>query len=282
MPRTMRHAPKRCIFCGGGGVRGNPISKEHIWPEWMHPHLPKMEKAKNWSATVSVGLTPLTVQRNKSRLGHPFTKTLRVVCKTCNESWMGSIEQQAKAHFTKLFQPKPYLLDLQAKRTIAKWMALKTLVLEFDGDSSPVASIEMREAFRKHQTIPNGMKIWMAHHNHFEWACGYWGRGLVTSSIPNSHFMSLKKNVQTTAFGAGPLFFLVYFSTTSFELGLNPRVHDPKMIMPLWPPDNKEAHWPIPKTPRQTLALLANILDEWERAAFSEWRGPFGFKKPFS
>lgn len=35
MKHDSQSTTKRCIFCGG-----TPLSKEHIWSEWLHDYLP--------------------------------------------------------------------------------------------------------------------------------------------------------------------------------------------------------------------------------------------------
>ena len=40
--RQPKRPSRKCIFCGEGGTGGNPMTEEHLWPEWMHPYLPQV------------------------------------------------------------------------------------------------------------------------------------------------------------------------------------------------------------------------------------------------
>jgi hypothetical protein len=35
--------PGKCLFCGGGAVPGNPMSKEHVWSDWIGDIIPRAE-----------------------------------------------------------------------------------------------------------------------------------------------------------------------------------------------------------------------------------------------
>jgi hypothetical protein len=78
-----RKKPRKCIFCGEGGIRGNPMTEEHLWPEWMHPYLPQMPDIKTTAGHHRVLFGEIVIER-KIREGQVFLKRFKVVCKKCN------------------------------------------------------------------------------------------------------------------------------------------------------------------------------------------------------
>src|SRR5438105_4011416 len=94
-PRGKPH--RRCIFCGKGGVAGNPMSQEHLWSDWMHPILPKFENPIKDLGYMALHTTARTALRTfRSLQGHVYGETFKVVCRNCNNGWMGTIESTAK------------------------------------------------------------------------------------------------------------------------------------------------------------------------------------------
>src|SRR4051812_4197374 len=120
--------PRRCIFCGGGNIRGNSMSKEHLWPEWMHPYLPKLPGAKKEDSYVRKTNKTIVQKYKKAQQGHAYTKTLKVVCKNCNETWMSQIEENAKPILIPLLQGLSFALNEIDNVKLATWFALKIMV----------------------------------------------------------------------------------------------------------------------------------------------------------
>jgi hypothetical protein len=87
--QSHRAPPRRCVFCGKGGTRGNPMSEEHLWPTWMHPYLPiNKEYGKHEMYGTVIDRIFRTI-RKKPQMGQVFTMRIQnVVCKNCNETWM--------------------------------------------------------------------------------------------------------------------------------------------------------------------------------------------------
>ena len=261
--------PSRCIFCGGGGVRGNPMSKEHLWPEWMHPYLPKIPNARNWTAITLQTRDSMKTTRKKPQTGHVFTKQIKVVCKKCNETWMGDIEKNMKPILKPIVQGQSTIIDNDSLTKLAIWLTLKFLVADYDREAIPVATAKILSAFKNHQRMPSGLKIWIGYHNVFEWSAGYWSRGLFISFIPKAPTGRRRNNVKTTAFGAGHLFALICLSLVdrvSLEI-------DNPFTAELWPATPAKINWPLPLLPLDGIATLANVLDDFEARPDVQW-GP--------
>ena len=203
-------------------------------------------------------------------MGHVFTKKLKVVCKKCNETWMGNIEESAKPILIPIIQGKCVHLDHDSRIKLATWLALKFLIADNDKDAYPISSKDILKAFKECGEIPAEMKIWIAHHNEFQWSAGCWNRGLTVSFETKPPPSGFRKNVQTIAFGAGHL-----FSLTCLLLAerINLKINNP-FTAQLWPSDFSVIEWPPPPLPPGGTGRLANVLDTFEANPNVKWGKP--------
>ena len=205
----------KCIFCGGGN-----LSKEHFWPEWASPLLPKypinehVEQHLTHTEKTKLALPP----KIKTSQGHVWTKKIRVVCARCNNSWMSDLENDSKPILIKLIQSVPHTIPIDASRTLARWIALKIMVGEHNHPNDVVTSSEDRVKFKCAGDIPENFRIWIA-------KCGV--RGWQTAYLRHAATMGLSlvdpptrcKNIQSVTFGIGDLLVHV-LHTTVLELDI--------------------------------------------------------------
>jgi hypothetical protein len=87
---TMSKPRKKCIFCDNFAD-----SKEHIWAEWMLPHLPKKGVSSHevYSEVIFSKHSAVTITK---RSGEPQSGRLRIVCEDCNTGWMSDLQKAAK------------------------------------------------------------------------------------------------------------------------------------------------------------------------------------------
>jgi hypothetical protein len=135
MVASRQHRPRRqlrrCIFCGGGGIRGNKMSEEHTWSMWMHPFLPKFENPIKDLGYTALSFTDMRATRSFfSRQGHAYSETFKVVCERCNNGWMGQIEEAAKPILIPLIQAQQTSLFRNNRKALAEWIALKAIVID--------------------------------------------------------------------------------------------------------------------------------------------------------
>lgn len=244
MPNPQRF----CIFCGGGN-----LSKEHVfWPEWVSPLMGKKPDDRR-QETFSDNLNPRTLEpvstsKQLVRPGHNSTKKLRVVCKTCNETWMSRLEDQAKTVLLPLIAGANVVtLDRERQTIIATWIALKVLVAEHAQPDTTVHSPEARKKFMDSPTVPPGMSVWIARCASESWEAGY---KRYAASIKRSPVPMIKgelKNVQALTFGVG-YFFAHVLSTTLPGKSFSFESVDKGAIIPLWPISADSISWPPPRT----------------------------------
>ena len=272
--RQPRRPSRKCIFCGEGGTRGNPMTEEHLWPEWMHPCLPQVSAAKTQAGHHRVRLGEVIAER-KIREGHVFKKRFRLVCKQCNSSWMSGIEDDAKPILIPMLEGRSITLLKNSRITLATWIALKVMVSESIESSDAVINQDERSEFKVARTIPRRLRIWLGTHDLPEWYTGYWHQTLLAyfgkrppEAPPDGAF----KNVQTTAIGIGHILTLS-FATTLRELDINPISRITKSRR-LWPLRNQPIVWPLPRLSSVEANGLADCLRELMHSPLTEWQ-PF-------
>lgn len=90
-PKRIQNPPRKCIFCGEG-----PISREHIWAEWMRGYLPTGEQSQSLLRTDKDSNTTTLNPGQLTQKGDARSRKLKVVCKACNSGWMSGIQTITK------------------------------------------------------------------------------------------------------------------------------------------------------------------------------------------
>jgi hypothetical protein len=150
--------PGKCLFCGGGAVPGNPMTKEHIWSDWVQKILPRLPSRTEGHSGKNV----------KHFQGDVGTKKVRVVCRECNGGWMRNIVDAAKPYAKKLIDGDTFQLDLTGQRALTNWIALSALMAN-------------RITKSRHQIPPDDIAYFYARHE----APPHWFVGI-------GHFVGLR------------------------------------------------------------------------------------------
>jgi hypothetical protein len=137
------------------------MTGEHLWPEWMHPYLPKLENPQKdeFYRVVRGKYGPSETHHSKPRPGHTYTKTIRVVCRTCNNGWMNGLEELTKPILIPMLQGQFIELSRVQQRRLAVWIVLKMLVVENKVLADRVIQNDGLSFFRAYRTIPRGTKM---------------------------------------------------------------------------------------------------------------------------
>lgn len=163
---TIKKAKERphatCMFCDFVGE----LSKEHILPHWMRPHLPGYEgvyyEGKTWRRDTSTGEElPPQVHIGKGT-GEHRSQTLRVVCTECNNGWMSQIVNDVKPAIEPLMLGDWGNLSVDVQRSIATWFALHNMVYERSWDSLKITSDADRLKFKEDRDPGPRRFIWIA------------------------------------------------------------------------------------------------------------------------
>ncbi len=149
--------PRLCIFCGG-----TPISKEHVWADWMRPYLPRGQGRQliqegqfdNMSLTVRPG--PLNVK------GDARSQKLKVVCGSCNSGWMSILQNTAKPVLLPLLTREHGAIAADEREILAKWTTMFTFVYSTSAPEYTTLKDSQRCAFMANKAPPQHWLYWCA------------------------------------------------------------------------------------------------------------------------
>ncbi len=251
MPKPQR----KCIFC-----EGSNLSREHIWPKWASEHLPKFDDESHEERvfTFTKNTQPTSPPKHRKTNGRIWTKKIKVVCKTCNETWMSQIEQTAKTILLPMMRGEPYRLTQEDCLSISRWITLKVMVAEHNSlntHTEVVTNREMRKKFKDNQEIPNNLLVSIARCGTPSWKAIYMRN---TASISLKPFLKNRtKNIQCVTVGFGELLIQV-IHTSIQEIKLN-SIPSP-MIATIYPSLNI-INWPFsnPMTDEQAFNFSMNL-----------------------
>ena len=120
-----------CIFCGG-----SPLTKEHIWSDWLDSILPRGSSHRSEAretTVVDAVVEGLPVYRpiqkhERVREGAVHSTKTRTVCKRCNGGWMKEIVDRAKAVAERVIRLQAHVLSPDDQVRLATWLALSAVM----------------------------------------------------------------------------------------------------------------------------------------------------------
>jgi hypothetical protein len=226
---------KVCIFCGR-----TPVTKEHLWPEWVHPLLPpnKTHFRKLWDVNKNSGSAVLA--RDYDRQGSPATIRIERVCGTCNSGWMGDYEEAVRPLLEPMVGGESVILDEQQQRLLAEYFTYKMLVA--DWEANPIVNDSARRSFYENRVIPPHTQIYF-------FKCGEppWRLNIIGHAVglwPDDKPMPAPGSYNTKSFamGFGDLFIMTVLAP---DVDGYPRLtFQPGMSIQVYPLFNDPIHWP--------------------------------------
>ncbi|MGI2031978.1 hypothetical protein ACRQ1B_06250 [Rhizobium panacihumi] len=237
----------KCAFCGGGG-----LTKEHLWPKWLHPHVVETSKEPYRGGFRMVGvmanantlvLTPDLVREQ----GYWRNKRFRVVCKGCNGGWMSSTEQLTRPLIKDMFLEKPLSLKVEDQKSLATWAALRTCIAEYDDPKHIAVSDNDRELLMKHGAPPDHWAIFLGRHNLPGWILRFrhfGAQAALAAFGPELFGRTEKCNTQSTMIGFNNIALLVVSSSVAAAQQSFRKLSPPGMTR-IWPPSDAEVAWPL-------------------------------------
>lgn len=167
----IKHLKTDCVFIGAPGHKGGArISKEHVFSEWMHGLV--VHPKENWHLNQRGIPDRRPLLENRRRAGLTIHRTVKV-CKSCNESWMRDIEDEARSALTPLIVGNPTDLALDQQLTIAKWLTLKAIAAEYDDLKNIGVTQRDRDAFFNTRIPLPKWQIYIGHYRGVDWQSRY-------------------------------------------------------------------------------------------------------------
>ncbi len=151
----MESARRPCVFCGDTSSK---LTREHVFGKWMANAF-KDCIDEYGSVEIRTGTkAPITYQTG------PFTDTVRIACKTCNEGWMNDCELRVQQLLTPMMTGGfPRLLTEVDQTALATWAVKTALVLDHHTPESPIVPLaEYSELFTIKKPLPSHI-VWVGH-----------------------------------------------------------------------------------------------------------------------
>jgi hypothetical protein len=97
------------------------------------------------------------------KAGDPLRSKVRVVCASCNNTWLSQLQQPAKPYRIPLFQGQRTALSSAAQERIAAWCTTATTTAEFvDPDPHSIAVPQSdRDRLMNNRTPSPNWRIWI-------------------------------------------------------------------------------------------------------------------------
>ncbi|MEM5564649.1 hypothetical protein WNY78_06020 [Psychroserpens sp. AS72] len=131
-----------CIFCNC-----KKVSKEHLWGKWWTEYYPPSKKSMlirdDHTITKRDSNNEVIEEKGQfSNVGNSMTKTTKVVCENCNNTWMSQIENDMKKAFHSIYIKKKETISTNSELSIRKWMYLKYCLIDraYSDQSSMISS----------------------------------------------------------------------------------------------------------------------------------------------
>jgi hypothetical protein len=150
--------PGRCIFCDQLG-----LTKEHLWADWLKRFLPR-------KATTHYHVTSMSrvagnevfahEPQTKHQTGDIRSRRVKVVCGTCNNGWMGRLQEAAKPKLAQLLRGTWSGLSADDCATISAWAVMFTIIVERLDLSTAAVTAAERKAFSLDRRPPANWMIW--------------------------------------------------------------------------------------------------------------------------
>lgn len=162
-------AAGRCIFCDGFGM-----SKEHIWSDWISESglLPRAKEHQQFLMDLDM-MTPdvvaLQPKMVPAKQGPLIQKKIRKVCRTCNNTWMGAIVDEARPAAAMLIRQKEFDVIPEIQRRLSSWIALATIMAEYTHEGSRSISNEDRMGIFISGELSENWRILIGRHDAADW-----------------------------------------------------------------------------------------------------------------
>lgn len=134
-----RPTGRACIFCGC-----TPLTREHLWPQWISRTFPELRRPGNQNRVIvrkrtapfGAGYVRIAGEETRQRGGNSADRQIRAVCGSCNNGWMAELEGAAQPILTRLATDPAAVPGEFDASVVTRWLAKTTAVFEWDDPES--------------------------------------------------------------------------------------------------------------------------------------------------
>lgn len=256
------------MFCGHVLGLGERWSEEDLIPKWADKLLRRSGEPMNFV------LSQRQLNPDGEVMGettHRRRQTVSVfrfegVCEGCNTRWMSQIERAAKDLLEPMISGVRSGLRVREQIVIARWMALKTLVVDLPDHGHPTFDLDDYRAFYEDPNLADG--FFMAR------------LGRIDRGDKGDHYISAVPRIAMQgangvkagaalalefSFSIGPVYFQAALANkATAQYPATPILNPSPWWTQIWPQDH-EVSWPPPYS--FTPDTLPNKQGEWPEAA---------------
>jgi hypothetical protein len=242
----MPKLPGLCIFCGRGG-----LSKEHIFPDWMRqlfrrtPTDTHTEGEIWWVPNPRSNNEMWTLPARRLVQGHAGSRKVRVVCRSCNNGWIGDIDEAAKPTLLPLICDRPTIINRDQQQILGKFLTKVVITSEYTKPRDRAIPKEQRDYFFLNRNPLPLWHIWIGRYNGSLWRELMIFHHMVKLLAHTEKPSGGPRNTHSTVMGMGSLLALVIGTSRNnltFEIGDS---HESALVR-LWPIRNDIIRWPPP------------------------------------
>jgi hypothetical protein len=247
-----------CFFCG---PTENPLTEEHVWPQWVSRLLFGQYGSDHFIHVRSTGDDTTGLWRSRS-----LDVTTDTVCDKCNNEWLSNFENtDVKALATPLILGKDdALLPPAAQWTLAAWVYKMAMLLEVANRDDPrrFFTAADRKRFRDTTLADEHVRVFLSKYEY--------GQHPAHAHLPVHNFTecdgerrSFDVKVSTITAGALGVQVIAVRSTASGELVYASEVEveflgkAKEAIVRIWPPSPDAVRWPPSET------LTQQDVEDW-------------------
>ncbi|MCX7365202.1 MAG: hypothetical protein NTV97_25690 [Alphaproteobacteria bacterium] len=241
----MKIEPRHCIFCGSQ----YQITKEHVFPKWLRSIFVRAP-----TDTHTFGFHDAAARRGGSSIarrisgqGQVGSKSIRKVCKKCNNGWMHDLEEDARPLLQDLVHGYSRTLSTLDQRILTDWIVKTTMTSEFLVHDQVAFTQAEREEYRFRRLPRPNWQVWCGFYTGTKFrACGVFhdALGIYLPPLPMKHGV---KNTQFTILGLGH-FLAISFSSEDQRLALALDGKWSLALHPLWRSSWQPTTWPLPRS----------------------------------
>lgn len=223
---------EKCIYCGHRGK----LTREHIYGRWARSLAdPNVRTRHTVSTTERSGLLQnVTISSGPiTRNYHPIYAQLKIVCRKCNETWLGQIQERAKPILKELAAGQWRAFSEEDIKCICSWMKMVVIALEFGHPPTAAVTESDRKQFYRTQTIGDNWYIYVGRCSIASLSGNNWHRGALISEL-SADDAPETCNFQSTLVHFGHVFFIAISAPPQFLP--DPTAYGREMgIRQIWP-----------------------------------------------
>lgn len=153
----MRRVIGTCVWCGRW-----PLTKEHVIPQWIRPHLPR----GNIKVIQELGEPE---DEGYRLIEHPWSRFLtlqaKCVCKDCNEVWHNKIDKLARPRLRDMIEGDDVGLTWDEQLFISRWAIRTAVMFAYVHQPTVYLPRHWRRALYPNMLPPAGAFVYLGQYN---------------------------------------------------------------------------------------------------------------------